>query len=67
MNEDYIYNTIKRILSERKNNIPNNVPYNELVTAIMDDLKLILNGLVSNKKITFRKDVNGNLLFYAVD
>lgn len=67
MNEDYIYNTIKRILSERENNIPNNVPYNELVRAITEDLKLILNDLVSDKKITFRKDVNGGLLFYAVD
>lgn len=67
MNEDYVYNTIMRILSSRKNNIPNNVPYNELVKEITSDLKLIINDLVSDKKITFRKDVNGNLLFYAVD
>lgn len=67
MNEDYIYNTIKRILSERQNNTPNNVPYNELVKEITSDLKLIINDLVSKKKITFRKDVNGGLLFYAVD
>lgn len=67
MNHDYVYNTIKRILSERRNNIPNNVPYNELTKEILSDLKLVLNDLVGQKKITFKKDINGNLLFYAVD
>ena len=67
MNHDYVYNTIMRILSERQNNIPNNVPYNELAKEVTNDLKLVLNDLVSDKKIAFKKDVNGNLLFYAVD
>lgn len=67
MNTDYVYNTIKRILGERVNNRPNNVPFNELSKAVMEDLKLAVNQLVSDKKISFRKDVNGNLLLYAVD
>lgn len=67
MSEDYIYNTIKRILAERTNNIPNSVPYNELIKAITEDVKLIINELVSDGKIRFSKDVNGGLLFYAVD
>lgn len=67
MNTDYVYNTIKRILGERVNNLPNNVPFNELSKAVMEDLKLAVNQLVSDKKISFRKDVNGNLLLYAVD
>lgn len=67
MNTDYVYNTIKRILGERVNNRPNNVPFNELSKAVMEDLKLAVNQLVSDKRISFRKDVNGNLLLYAVD
>lgn len=67
MNTDYVYNTIKRILGERVNNLPNNVPFNELSKAVMEDLKLAVNQLVSDKKISFRKDVNGNILLYAVD
>lgn len=67
MNTDYVYNTIKRILGERENNRPNNVPFNELSKAVMEDLKLAVNQLVSDKRISFRKDVNGNLLLYAVD
>ncbi len=67
MNTDYVYNTIKRILGERVNNRPNNVPFNELSKAVMEDLKLAVNQLVSDKKISFSKDVNGNLLLYAVD
>lgn len=64
MNEEYIYNTIKRILAQRVNNIPNNVPFNELVNEVVGDMKLIINNLVEEKKITYHRDINGGLLFY---
>ena len=64
MNEEYILNTIKTILSERKKGNPNYVPHQELINAILDDLKVALNVLVSEKRLTYRKDINGRPLFY---
>ena len=64
MNEEYVYNTIVRILSQRTNNIPNSVPFNELLGEIIDDLKMVINNLVSDKRIKYSRDVNGGLLIY---
>ncbi len=64
MNEEYILNTIKGILSERKRGEPNYVPHQELINALLEDLKMALNELVSEGALTFRKDVNGRPLFY---
>lgn len=64
MNEEYIINTIKGILSERKRGEPNYVSHQELINALLEDLKMALNELVSDGALTFRKDVNGRPLFY---
>ena len=64
MNEEYILNTINTILSTREIGEPNNVPHQELINAVLEDLKVALNELVSEKRLTFRKDINGRPLFY---
>ena len=63
MTTDYVYTVIRRILSERVNNEPNNVPYNELAKNILEDMRMAVNQLVSEKRISYRKGVN-DLLFY---
>ena len=64
MNEEYILNTIKGILSERKVGDPNYVTHQEVINAVLEDLKVALNELVSERLLTFRKDINGRPLFY---
>lgn len=64
MNEEYILNTIKGILSERKKGNPNYVHHQELINALLEDLKVVLNELVKGGRLTFRKDINGRPLFY---
>lgn len=66
MTTEYVLNVIESILKQRVIQEPNCVPYNELATQIIEDLKMAINQLVEDKKITFRKDVNGRLLFYEV-
>lgn len=65
MNEEYILNTIKVILSERKVGDPNYVTHQEVINAVLEDLKVALNVLVSENLLTFRKDINGRPLFYV--
>ncbi len=64
MNEEYILNTIKGILSKRKVGKPNFVPHQELIKAVLGDLKVVLNELVANNSLLFRRDINGRPLFY---
>ena len=64
MTTDYVYNTVHRKLSERVISEPNCVSFNELTKEIVSDLKLALNQLIADKRLTFRKNVNGELLFY---
>lgn len=63
MTSDYVYNTIKRILEARVIQEPNCVPHRELVLEICDDLKLAVNQLVEEKRITFHRGIN-DILYY---
>lgn len=64
MNTEYVYNTIKFILSQREKLVPKGVPYKVLVDSIQDDLKMALNELVSEGRITFKQDINKQPIFY---
>ena len=63
MNEDYIYNTIVTLLND-KTKEPKCVTWRELQEAVAADVQQIINALVSEKRITFRRDVNKQPLFF---
>ena len=64
MNTDYVYKTIKFLLEQRMNIVPSGVPYKVLVDAIQDDLKMALNELVTEGRITFKQDISKQPIFY---
>lgn len=64
MTTDYVYNVIKSILSTRVLNDPNCVPYAELAKAVNEDMQMAINQLITEKRITFRRNVNGFPIFY---
>lgn len=64
MNTEYVLNTVKAILSTRKVGDPNYVHHQELISLVLEDLKMALSELVSENKLTFHKDINGRPLFY---
>ncbi len=63
MNEEYIFNVVRRISTERTPDKAEFVRYGALLEAIQEDVKLALNSLVSQKKLAFSRTVNGELLF----
>ncbi len=65
MNEDYIFNVVQRISTERNPDKAAFVRYDEVLAAVREDVQLALNELVSQKKLKFSKTVNGGLLFRA--
>ncbi len=65
MNEEYIFNVVRRISTERRPDSAEFVRYGVLLEAIQEDVKLALNSLVSQKKLEFSRTVNGELLFRA--
>lgn len=60
MNENYLLNTIDALAST---DVLGLVHIDKLKEAIFEDLKLALNELVKNEKLTFQRDVNGNPIF----
>lgn len=67
MDTDYVYKTIKFILEQRSMMVPSGVPYDVLLDAIQDDLKMALNELVSESRISFKQTVNKQPIFYDND
>lgn len=64
MGTEYIYKTIKVLLEQRKSSDPNGVPYIELWEAIQEDVKMAINELVSEGRITFKMNINKQPIFY---
>lgn len=64
MDTEYVYKTIKFILEQRAMIVPSGVPYTVLLDAIQDDLKMAVNELCSEGRISFKIDVNKNPIFY---
>lgn len=64
MDIDYVYNTIKFLLEQRMMLVPKGVPYDVLVDAVQDDLKMALNELVGEGRISFKQTVNKQPIFY---
>jgi hypothetical protein len=65
MGTEYILNTIKVLLEQKKRFEPNGVPYRELCDAILEDVKMAINELCSEGRITFRQDINKMPIFYV--
>ena len=64
MDTDYVYKTVKFLLEQRSMLVPRGVPYKVLVDAIQDDLKMALNELVTEGRISFKQDINKQPIFY---
>ena len=64
MDTDYVYKTIKFLLEQRSNLVPSGVTYDILLEAIQDDLKMALNELVGEGRLTFKQTVNKIPIFY---
>lgn len=64
MDIDYVYKTIRFLLEQRAKIVPRGVPYKVLVDAIQDDLKMAINELVSEGRISFKQDINKQPIFY---
>ena len=60
MNEEYLLKTIDAVLSTKKLGF---VHINDLKEAVFEDMKMAINELVSEKKLIFQRDVNGNPIF----
>lgn len=60
MNEEYLLKTINAVISTKKFGL---VHINDLKEAVFEDMKMALNELVSEKKLIFQRDVNGNPIF----
>lgn len=64
MDFEYILNTIKVLMEQRKDKVPNGAPYKELLDVVHEDLKMLLNELVSEDKLKFNIDINKQPIFY---
>lgn len=60
MNEEYLLNTIDAVISTKKTGYAH---INDIRDIVLEDMKLALNQLVSDKKLLFHRDVNGNPIF----
>lgn len=64
MDTDYVYKTIKFLLEQRSMMVPRGVPYRVLFDAIQDDLKMAVNELVAEGRVSFKIDINKQPIFY---
>lgn len=64
MDFEYILNTIKVLMEQHKDKVPNGAPYKELLDVVHEDLKMLLNELVSEDKLRFNTDINKQPIFY---
>lgn len=64
MDFEYILNTIKVLMEQRKDKVPSGVPYKELLDVVHEDLKMLLNELVSEGKLRFNIDISKQPIFY---
>jgi len=64
MDFEYILNTINVLMEQRKDKVPNGVPYKELLDVVHEDLKMLLNELVTEGKLRFNIDINKQPIFY---
>lgn len=64
MDIEYVYKTIKVLLEQRVGKEPSGVPFNELATAVIEDLKMSLNELVEEKRLSYKININKQPIFY---
>lgn len=64
MEPEYVYKTIRLLLEQRTSIDPSGVPFNDVVGAVVEDLKMVLNALVDDGKLSFKIDINKQPIFY---
>ncbi|MEG1766787.1 MAG: hypothetical protein RR254_09030, partial [Muribaculaceae bacterium] len=69
MLHDYLFNTINRLIEQRRNNSrsPICITYKELRDEVDSDMRAVLNTMVANSEIIAKTNVNKEPLIYLHD